>query len=116
MIDSVSDVLVQHLRLLRVELADDARFFGSRLAIIAGLAPLVLVGYGFLCAAIAVALQRVMPFEAALALVGAVNVLGGGGGIAYIAQGLKDRQPLTQSLVELEKSTELLPGRREGAP
>jgi uncharacterized membrane protein YqjE len=105
-----SRLLEQHLQLARLELKADAREIGTRVGVIAALMPLVLVGYGFLCAALAMVLGRSMGLEAAVALVGAVNLLGAIVGIYVAAQQLKEKQVLGASAAELEATSAAVRG------
>ncbi len=108
LVDSFSELTAQHIRLARVELAEDARFVGVRVGVIAALAPLVLAGYGFLCVAAALALRHVMPVELAFLLVGLVNLVGGVAGIATAARQLKGKRVLNETLTELAATTALV--------
>lgn len=107
-VDGFSELTGQHLRLARVELAADARFVGVRVGLIAALAPLVLVGYGFLCAALAMLLARVMADDLALLLVGLLNLVGGIAGIAIVVRQLNAHRVMSATLTELEASTSLV--------
>jgi uncharacterized membrane protein YqjE len=108
LVESVSEVTTQHLRLARLELKEDARFIGARLAVIAALAPVILVGYGFLCVALALALRRVLAPDLAFAVVGLVNLAGGLLGIARIARQLKGRGVLSSTVTELKATSAVL--------
>ena len=103
--DGVSHLLEQHLRLFRLELRADARAVGIRVGVLAALAPLVLVGYGFLCTAAALALREVMAPWAAFALVGGVNLVGAGVGILVAGRQLATRPLLEHTLQELEQTS-----------
>lgn len=107
-VDGFSELTAQHIRLARVELAEDARFVGIRVGVIAALAPLILVGYGFLCVALALALRRVMSADLAFLLVGLVNLVGGVAGIAVAAKQLGEKKVMTETLTELEASTSIV--------
>jgi len=107
-VDGFSELVAQHLRLARVELADDAKYVGVRVGIIAALAPLILVGYGFLCVALALTLRRVMAADLAFLLVGLVNLIGGAIGVVLAARQLGSRRVMHESLSELEASSSLL--------
>jgi hypothetical protein len=104
-IEGVSELVGQHVRLAKLELKEDARFIGLRIGLIAALAPLLLVGYGFLCVAVALALRRVMADDLAFLLVGAVNLLGGLLGIAVVVRQLQGRQVLSASLSQLRTTS-----------
>jgi uncharacterized membrane protein YqjE len=116
LVDAFSELVAQHVRLARMELQQDARFVGVRVGLIAGLAPLILVGYGFLCVALALALRRVMEPDLAFLLVGLLNLVVGGGGIAIVAKQLQARRVLDATLVELETTTTALVPRKEPRP
>jgi hypothetical protein len=107
-VNALSELLAQHVRLARAELADDARFVGVRVGLIAALAPLILVGYGFLCVGLALGLRHVMPVEWAFVLVGVLNLGGGLLGIWGAAKELSGRKVMNESLTALERSTALV--------
>ncbi len=107
-VDGFSELTAQHIRLARVELADDAKYVGVRVGVIAALAPLILVGYGFLCVALALALRRVMAADLAFLLVGLVNLIGGVIGIVLAAKQLGARNVMHESVAALEASSTLL--------
>lgn len=115
-VDGFSELTAQHIRLARVELAEDARFVGVRIGVIAALAPLILVGYGFLCVALAYALQRVMSADLSFLIVGLINLIGGGAGIAIAAKQLGRKKVMNETLMELETSSAIVLKREESAP
>ena len=108
LVDAFSELVAQHVRLARMELAEDARFVGIRVGLIAALAPLILVGYGFLCVALALALRHVMADELAFLLVGVLNLLIGGIGIAVVGRQLSGRKVMHTTMVELESSSSIV--------
>lgn len=107
-VDGFSELTAQHIRLARLELAEDARFVGVRVGVIAALAPLILVGYGFLCVALALVLRRVMPADLAFLLVGLVNLIGGVAGIAVAAKQLNAKKVMHETLTELEETSSIV--------
>jgi hypothetical protein len=115
LVDAFSELVAQHLRLARMELAEDARFVGLRVGAIAALAPLILVGYGFLCVALALALRRVMAADLAFLLVGLLNLVIGGVGIAVVGKQLGERKVMQATVAELDSSTSLILPREEQA-
>jgi uncharacterized membrane protein YqjE len=104
LVDGVGALTEKHLRLARLELAEDARYVGVRVGVMAALAPLVLVGYGFICVAIALALRRVMPADVAFLLVGLVNLIGGVLGITRVAAQLQGKPVMDATLTELQST------------
>lgn len=117
LVDAFSELVAQHVRLAKMELADDARFVGTRVGLIAVLAPLILVGYGFLCGGLALALSAVMPTALAFVVVGLLNLAAGGVGVALAAKQLSERKLMPTTFTELE-STRLVVSSRppEAAP
>lgn len=111
--DGLSELTAQHIQLAKLELKDDARFIGIRVGVIAALAPLILVGYGFLCVAGALALARVLATDLAFLLVGAVNLVGGLAGIAIAAKQLGGRKVMDATALELETTREVVLHRRD---
>lgn len=107
-VDGFSELTAQHIRLARLELAQDARFIGVRVGVIAALAPLILVGYGFLCVALALVLRRVMPADLAFLLVGLVNLIGGVAGIVVAAKQLNAKKVMHETLTELEETSSIV--------
>jgi hypothetical protein len=110
LISGISRLVEDHMKLARLELKSDARQIGTRLGAIAVLMPLVLVGYGFLCAALAIWLSRSMALEGAVALVGAVNLVAAVIGIYVAAQQLKGRPMLGATIAEIEATTAAVRG------
>ena len=76
----LSHLVSQHIALAKLELGETARRTGLGVARIAAFAPLVLVGYAFLNAALALWLGQWLPLAGAVALVGLLNVAGGSPG------------------------------------
>jgi uncharacterized membrane protein YqjE len=108
MADGFSRLVVHHIALAKMELAEDAKAVGIQVGTIAALAPFVLVGYTLLCGALAVLISRWVGVAGGLAIVGGLNVGGGLYGILRAANRLKSRQMLDGTLQELSRSTNLL--------
>jgi putative superfamily III holin-X len=105
----------QHVALAKLELGESARRAGIGVAQIAACAPLVLVGYAFLNAALALGLTRWMPLAGAVALVGGLNVIGGVLGVVTAARAFR-RPVLDDSVVELERTAQALTAARAARP
>lgn len=106
--DGLSRLVSQHIALLRLELAEDARAIGVSVGTIAALAPFVLVGYTLLCASLAWAVSPWVGVAGGLAIVGGVNVAGGIGGILFAVSRLRSRQMLGTTRRELSQSAQVL--------
>lgn len=114
--DGLSRLVSEHLTLLRLELAEDAKAVGVSIGTIAALAPFVLVGYALLCAALAWAVSPWVGVAGGLAIVGAVNVVGGIGGILHAVNKLRTRQVLGTSRRELSQSAHVFSSQGGAAP
>ena len=114
LVDAFSELVAQHVRLARMELKEDARFVGLRVGLIAAFAPLLLVGYCFVCIALALTLGRqVMSVELAFLLVGVLNLVIAGTGIAIAGQQLSTRKVMNATIGELESSSAVVLPRAE---
>src|SRR5215470_10027346 len=102
LVGDLANLFAQHVALAKVELRDSARTVGKGIAVLAAVAPLVLVGYLLLNAALALALARWMPLAGSVALMGLLNILAGGLGVAFAVRAF--RRPLLGDTVdELER-------------
>lgn len=108
MADNVSRLVSQHLTLARMELAEDAKAMGVDVARIAAFVPFLLVGYLFVCGALAVAVAPWVGYAGGLALVGAANLVGGGVGIFRALSRLKSRRVMDDTTQELSRSVAVL--------
>jgi len=108
-------LVAQHVALAKLELGESARRAGIGVAQIAACAPLVLVGYAFLNAALALALARWLSLAGSVALVGALNVAGGVIGVVTAARAFR-RPVLDDSVVELERTARALTAARSNRP
>jgi hypothetical protein len=113
LVGDLANLFAQHVALAKLELRDSARTVGKGVAILAAVAPLVVVGYAFLNAALALALARWMPLAGSVALMGLLNVLAGAVGVAVAARAF--RRPLLEETVdELERTADALTPDRVG--
>lgn len=111
LVGDLANLFAQHVALAKLELRDSARTVGKGVAFLAAVAPLVLVGYLLLNAALALALARWMPLAASVALMGVLNILAGGVGVVFAARAFR-RPILGDTVEELERTaTALTPER-----
>jgi uncharacterized membrane protein YqjE len=113
LVDAFSELVAQHVRLARLEVKEDAKFIGARVGVIAAFAPLILVGYSFLCIALALWLGHRIGPELAFVVVGVFNLVVSGVGIAVAARQLQKRKLLNATVAELESSTALVMPRKQ---
>ncbi|MBN1209317.1 MAG: phage holin family protein [Myxococcaceae bacterium] len=108
MADGFSRLVSQHITLARMELAEDAKAMAMDAARVVAFVPFLLVGYLFLCGAIAVALAQAIGYGWALGAVSFANLAGGGFGIWRAVSRLKSRQVMDDSAQELSRSMAVL--------
>lgn len=107
LVGELGHLVAQHIALAKVELGASARRAGIGVAQVAACAPLVLVGYAFLNAALALALARWLPLAGAVALVGLLNVVVGTLGVVLAARAFR-RPVLNDSVSEIERTAQAL--------
>ena len=112
--DGLGTLVSEHFALARLELTEEAKAWGGALAKAAVFVPFVLLGYAFLCAALAAALARPLGLSWALFAVGMGNAVLGGIGLLVALGRLKQREPLEATVEELRQSASALV--QAGAP
>jgi hypothetical protein len=115
MADGFSKLASQHIELARVELAQDMRGMGMDVASIAVFVPFVLVGYLFVCGALAALLAQGLGWAGSLAVVGGANLVGGGLGSFLALKRLRTRAVMSHTTEELNRSVTALAA-LQGAP
>jgi hypothetical protein len=95
-----SRLIADHVLLAKLELERDSRAAGSQVARMFVLAPLLGVGYAFLCTALALTIGRVTGVTGGFAIVGGVNLAVGSVGIYAAVQRLKAQGLLETSARE----------------
>ncbi|GEL71206.1 MULTISPECIES: phage holin family protein [Myxococcus] len=108
MADGFSRLVTQHLQLARMELAEDVKATGLDVAMIVAFVPFILVGYGFVCAALAAWLSTWLGWSGALAGIGLLNLVGGAGGAMWAVNRLKARRMMDDTSQELSLSVAAL--------
>lgn len=106
--DGLGKLVTEHITLARLELAEDAKSVGGEVAKMAVFVPFVLVGYAFICGAIAVLLAPLITLAGSLALVGLLNAGGGAYGLYRAAKKLKTTRVMDNTLQEFTESAQVL--------
>ncbi|MCP3060832.1 phage holin family protein [Myxococcus sp. K38C18041901] len=104
MADSFSRLVTQHLQLARLELEEDLKSASMNVAMIAAFVPFILVGYAFACAALAAVLFPWLGWAGAFGVVALLNLVAGGGGVAWALHKLKTRRMMDDTTDELSRS------------
>lgn len=100
--DGLGRLVSEHLALAKLELAHDAQELGGELGKMLVFTPMVIVGYAFLCSALAMALMRWMEVPAALLIVGGANFALGSLGLYGAIKRIRAQQPMRDTLREVE--------------
>ena len=107
-VESFAALLEGHIKLFKLELAEDAKVIGVQVGKIAAFIPMLFFGYGFLCAALALFLMRYIAADLAVLSVGLLNLVVAGVGIALAARALGRRKPLEGTMREVASTTALI--------
>ncbi|AKQ67400.1 Glutamate synthase [NADPH] large chain [Myxococcus hansupus] len=116
MADGFSRLVTQHLQLARMELTEDVKATGLDVAMIAAFVPFILVGYGFVCAALAAWLSTWLGWSGALGSIGLANLVGGAVGAKWAVNRLKARRMMDDTSQELSLSVAALTNTAPSAP
>jgi uncharacterized membrane protein YqjE len=108
LVESMSRLVSQHLALARLELVENTQALGADVARLTAFVPFMLVGYLFLCAALAAELGQWLGWAASLLVVGVANLLVGGVGLALTVRRLKSHQLMQGTSQELQRSVAVL--------
>lgn len=100
-LESALELWRAHFELLKHELIQDAKRVGSALGVIVVLLPLLLVGWGFLCVALALFLRRWLAPDVAFLSVGLLNLAIAGVGIGVSVKRLMAKPQTGDSVDEL---------------
>ena len=102
--DGLVDLVRAQIKLVRLELLDDARAVSTRLLRLLGFGLALVCGWGFLNAAGAVALSRHLGLTGALLVVGAGNIVLGLGGCLQGMRAFRRIRLLDRSRGELARN------------
>jgi hypothetical protein len=108
--EDLVELVTAQVKLGRLELLADARALGRRLTRLAIYLPLLVLGYGFLAAALAWALAKVIGLGWALLALGALHAAVGAWGVVRATSSLREVKVLDRSREELERSIERVGG------
>lgn len=106
--DGFGTLVREHLALARIELIEDVKSVGGDSARVAAFTPFLLVGYLFVCIALAILIGQALGLGWAFLIVGVLNLLVGGVGVALGLGRLKHRRVLDDTVEELRATTALL--------
>ena len=106
--DNLGALVADHLKLARIELETDVRIYAGALGISLAAGVLLLVGYLFAWAAVAVGLAKIWGASAGFAVVAGAHLLVGGLGLAAVSRKLQRTKVLRESIVEVRRSVRAL--------
>jgi hypothetical protein len=102
-LDGLGTLVASHFKLLRAELATDARAYGRRAVRVALAITLLLIGYGLASIAAALGLARLMGAPIAFLVVAWINIVAGGIALRFTL-GRPAGQPLGVTRAELDQT------------
>ena len=106
--DSVGVLIADHVKLARVELETDVRIYAGALGVSLAAGALLLFGYVFACAALALALAKIWGAPIAFAFVAAVHLLVGGLSLGAVSRKVQRTKVLRESIAEARRSVRAL--------
>ena len=106
--DSLGVLIADHVKLARVELEADVRIYAGALGVSLAAGALLLFGYAFAWAALALALAKLWGAPSAFALVAAVHLLVGGLSLGAVSRKVQRTKVLRESIVEARRSVRAL--------
>lgn len=106
--ESLQQMLDGHLRLLKLELKRDAKQAAMQVGVGVAAVPIALVGWWFLCAALAATLSRVLPPDLALGITAGLNFAIAATGAIFAVQKLRKQRYLGQTTREAQASAALV--------
>ncbi len=106
---SLSKLIGLHIKLARLEAAQDVKAVGARAIILVAVVPAAWAAFVLLTAAIVVALCRVMPVELAFGAVGLVYAVGALlGGLAFKRSLATFQAPMNDSVAEVANTLDVV--------
>jgi hypothetical protein len=106
--DSLGVLIGDHVKLARIELEADARIYAGALGVSLAAGVLLLFGYSFAWAALALALARLWGSPVAFGLVAAVHLLVGGLSLGAVSRKVQRTKVMRESIAEARRSVRAL--------
>jgi VIT1/CCC1 family predicted Fe2+/Mn2+ transporter len=107
-VDSLRDLIADHIKLARVEMVSDAKTYGRSIAVLVVAGVVVAIGYIFGLIAAALALARVWGTPVAFVAVGALHLVVGGVAVASAVARMRRTHPMHDTVVEAKDSLSAL--------
>ena len=106
--DSLGQLIADHVKLARIELAADAKSYGRGLTTLLIAVLVLTIGYAFAWTAIALVLVRYWGAPVAFGAVAAIHVAGGGMGLAAALRRMQRTRLMRESATEASRSVTAL--------
>ena len=106
--DGFGHLIADHIKLARLELVADVKRHGRQVAVIAGIVPILFLGYALVCVGLAIFLSQWLGRAQAFFLIGGIHVVGGGVAITIAAKRLSRARPMHDSALEVDRSVTAL--------
>ncbi|MFL5303867.1 MAG: phage holin family protein [Polyangia bacterium] len=106
--DGLGQLIADHIKLARLELAADVRSYGQGVAMLVVAGLVLTVGYGFAWLAIGLALTRICPAPIAFGGIAALHLIAGGIAISVAIKRMKKTRLMRESAAEASRSVSAL--------
>jgi len=107
-VDGLGELIADHIKLARLELAADARSYGHGVAMLVVAGVVVTLGYAFAWLAIGLAVAKFWGAPIAFGAVAAVHLIGGGIAVSSATKWMKKTRLMRDSAVEASRSVSAL--------
>ena len=106
--DGLGQLIADHIKLARLELAADMRSYGQGVATLAMAGGIILLGYAFAWVAIALALARLWGAPIAFGAVAALHLVAGAIAVATAIKRMKGTRLMRDTANEVSRSVDAL--------
>ena len=106
--DGLGQLIADHIKLARLELAADVRSYGQGVAVLVVAGLVLALGYAFAWVAIGLALARVIPAPIAFGGIAALHLTAGGIAVSTAIKRMKKTRLMRESAAEASRSVSAL--------
>lgn len=107
-VNGFGHLVADHIKLARLELFADVKTLGRRVALLAVVVCLVLLGYVFCCLGLAVVVSRWMGLSGGLGLLGGLHLIGGTTALLFAMRGMRGMHWMHGTTREMGQSVSAL--------
>jgi hypothetical protein len=107
-VDGLRTLIVDHIKLARIELATDLKTYGRSVAVLAGAGGVLALGYVFAWIAVGLGLGRLLGAPLAFAIVAGLHILVGAVAVGWAVGKVRRTRLMHDTVVEAKTSAKTL--------